>query len=137
MKRNIVFDLDTKIYANYLSTGKPFVKEMGHLTLVAGTVALIPCLYGGYPVDKIIWRRDGSEIDTKKNKSRFRVLSNGTLQIENIRPGADKGSYSCLVSNRNRETASGTVSINVLRKLNTFHIYFSARLQIARSTYCA
>ena len=102
--------------------GKLFVREMGQMTLAAGSVALIPCLYGGYPVDKIVWRQNGSEIDTKKqNKSRFRVLANGTLQIDNMRP-ADRGTFSCSVSNKRKgETASGSVSINVLRKSNTLH----------------
>lgn len=94
--------------------GKLFVKEMGQITLAVGAVALIPCKYGGYPIDKVVWKKNSSEIDTKKNTSRFRVLPNGTLQIENI-SSSDKGSYQCFIY-RKEETASGTASINVLSK---------------------
>lgn len=48
----------------WYSTGRPFVKEMEPMTLSAGSVAIIPCKYGGYPIDKIVWRKNGSEIDT-------------------------------------------------------------------------
>lgn len=92
-------------------------KEMGQMmTLVAGRTALIPCLYGGFPLDKIVWKQNGSEIDTKRNKSGFRILTNGSLQIESINPVKDKGQYGCFLSNKKGETASGTISINVLRK---------------------
>lgn len=97
-------------------------------THVAGQVALIPCLYGGYPVDRTIWKHNGSDIETKKNKSRFKVLPNGTLQIDNIKPETDKGLYSCFVSNRKSEKASGTVSINVLRRFNLFSRSITCRV---------
>ncbi|OXA62118.1 Down syndrome cell adhesion molecule [Folsomia candida] len=48
--------------------GRPFVKEMEPMTLSAGSVAIIPCKYGGYPIDKIVWRKNGSEIDTLTNE---------------------------------------------------------------------
>jgi hypothetical protein len=85
------------------------------MTLVAGKAARIPCLYGGYPIDKIAWKQNGSEIDTKKNNSRFKILPNGTLQIEAIKTDTDKGHYTCVVSNRKGEFASGTVAVDVLR----------------------
>jgi len=92
------------------------MKEMDPMTHVAGKTALVPCLYGGYPIDKIIWKHNGSEIDTKKNKSRFKILPNGTLQVEAIKRDTDKGHYTCVVSNRKGESAEGTVSVNVLRE---------------------
>jgi hypothetical protein len=105
----------------FVIVGKLFVKEMGRMTFVADTTALIPCLYGGYPVDQIVWKHNGSEIDTKGNRSRFRILANRTLQIEHTKPGEDRGEFTCLVSNRKGETASGSATVNVLRKENTLH----------------
>ncbi|XP_035702797.1 Down syndrome cell adhesion molecule-like protein Dscam2 isoform X2 [Folsomia candida] len=109
--------------------GRPFVKEMEPMTLSAGSVAIIPCKYGGYPIDKIVWRKNGSEIDTI---SRFRTLANGSLEIENIKPGAEQ--YSCSVSNRNGESASASVSVNILRPPVISSFNFDDNLQEGQRT---
>jgi len=70
---------------------------MASTTLVAGQVALIPCLFGGYPVDRIQWQRNGMELESKKNKSRFTILPNGTLQIDSIKTETDKGQVTILL----------------------------------------
>ncbi|ODM91729.1 Down syndrome cell adhesion molecule-like protein Dscam2, partial [Orchesella cincta] len=38
--------------------GPIFVKEMKAITLAAGENAWIPCHYGGFPVDKVVWQKD-------------------------------------------------------------------------------
>ncbi|ODM92162.1 Down syndrome cell adhesion molecule-like protein Dscam2 [Orchesella cincta] len=105
-----------------------FVKEMSALTLVAGQRALIPCHYGGYPVDKVGWQKDsrdiealegttGFENDGKRTSGseRFTIFANGTLQIEKVNRDTDKGRYACVISNRKGEIASGSVDVNVMR----------------------
>jgi len=94
---------------------------MPSLTLVAEETALVPCMYGGYPVDKLTWQKNSKDMfevsGNMKESSRFAVLpNNGTLKIDKINTEADKGQYTCLISNRKGETASGTVEINVMRK---------------------
>ena len=102
-------------------TGPLFIKEMPGLTLVAGSAALIPCMYGGFPVDQILWQKNGEDLVKNMKarggrKGRYSVLSNGTLKIEQINTGEDKGQYTCVISNRKGEVASGTVDVNVMRK---------------------
>ncbi|CAL8129113.1 unnamed protein product [Orchesella dallaii] len=104
--------------------GRIFVKEMSTLILVAGQNALIPCHYGGYPVDKVKWLKGSTEFETneesnglenERSELRFKVLANGTLQIENANRDADSGLYTCKISNRKGEIASGSVNVNVIR----------------------
>lgn len=88
---------------------------MPGLTLVSNEVALISCLYGGYPVDKVIWKKNSQEL-TSLQDNRYSILSNGTLIIDKTNKETDKGQYQCIISNRKGEVASGDVSINVMRK---------------------
>ncbi|CAG7826870.1 unnamed protein product, partial [Allacma fusca] len=97
-----------------------FIKEMPSLTLVAGRVTHIPCMYGGYPVDQITWRKNSRDLVSTKpsqgnqRQGRFSILVNGTLRIEQINTGGDKGQYTCVISNRKGEVASGNVDVNVM-----------------------
>ncbi len=94
------------------------MKEMPSLTLVAEEMASVPCMYGGYPVDKVNWQRNLRDIGGGGNgkETRLSVLSNGTLRIDKISTETDKGQYTCFISNRKGESASGTVDVNVMRK---------------------
>ncbi|CAL8129128.1 unnamed protein product [Orchesella dallaii] len=91
--------------------GPIFVKEMKPLTIAAGKKALIPCPYGGYPVDQIIWQKDSQNVD----QNRMKVFVNGTLQIMRTSKDTDIGRYTCVISNRKGEVASGSVEVNVMR----------------------
>jgi len=101
--------------------GRIFVKEMKRLTLVAGESAVISCPYGGFPVDKIIWQKDSQDVTAlmKSISSRFKVLSNGSLQISGVNRDNDSGRYACVVSNRRGEVASEFVDVNVMSKKKT------------------
>lgn len=106
--------------------GGLFVREMGSVTHADGDNVHIPCHYGGYPVDKVIWQKDSHNLisnsdDTtwkqaSKDSKRFFMFPNGTLKIAPISSELDKGMYTCIVSNRKGELASGSVNINVMRK---------------------
>lgn len=100
--------------------GQIFVKEMSPLILVAGQNVQIPCYYGGFPVDKIVWQKDSRNlvefaVNGKRDAGKFSIFPNGTLQIIRIATEVDKGRYTCQVSNRKGEVASGHVDVNVMR----------------------
>ena len=129
-----------------VSAGPLFIKEMPGLTLQAGSVAQIPCMYGGFPVDQILWRKSGEDLVSSRQssrsgggsgssnsgkKGRHSVLSNGTLRIEKINTGEDKGQYTCVISNRKGEVASGTVDVNVMRKWNSLLLFDKSSSQQA------
>ncbi|CAL8129109.1 unnamed protein product [Orchesella dallaii] len=101
--------------------GRISVKEMSSLTIVAGQNALIPCHYGGYPVDNIKWLKGSEEFEANPenngkdgSENRFTVFANGTLQIERTNKDSDSGLYTCKISNRKGEIASGSVNVNVM-----------------------
>ena len=102
-----------------MKIGPLFIKEMPSLTLTTGRTTYIPCMYGGYPVDQVTWKKNAKDLISTKQQSsstrpgRYSVLSNGTLRIELI-DERSKGQYTCVVSNRKGEMTSGTVNINVM-----------------------
>ena len=124
---------------NYSQSGPLFVKEMPSLTLVAEKTALVPCMYGGYPVDKIHWQKNSKVITTgvgsgKEKETHFIALSNGTLKIDKINTESDKGQYTCYISNRKGESASGTVDVNVMRESESSFLFCIGYLPILLST---
>jgi len=98
--------------------GGIFIRKMKPVTIVAGKTTLISCPFGGYPVDKITWQKDSLDVNLLQNGNshRFKVLSNGSLQIDGVKRDTDSGRYTCLISNRRGEIASELINVNVMRK---------------------
>ncbi|XP_032708404.1 immunoglobulin superfamily member 10 [Lontra canadensis] len=69
-------------------------------TVPANSDAFLPCEAVGNPLPTILWTRVSSGFDLSKRKqnSRFRVLSNGTLAIQRV-DIQDRGQYLCSASN--------------------------------------
>ncbi|XP_077016894.1 immunoglobulin superfamily member 10 [Tamandua tetradactyla] len=70
------------------------------LTVPADSDAFLPCEAVGNPLPTIRWSKVSSGLDLSKGKerSRFRVLPNGTLAIQRVEI-QDRGQYSCSASN--------------------------------------
>nr|CAD7399479.1 unnamed protein product [Timema cristinae] len=91
--------------------GLPFIRLMPKITAVAGTDLVIKCPVAGYPIESIIWERDGTVLPMNR---RQRVYPNGTLIIEHAQRQADAGSYTCQAQNRQKHTARRDVEVQVL-----------------------
>ncbi|GFG29264.1 hypothetical protein Cfor_07941 [Coptotermes formosanus] len=91
--------------------GLPYIRVMPKITAVAGSDLVIKCPVAGYPVESIIWERDGTVLPMNR---RQRVYPNGTLVIEHAERQADAGSYTCQAQNRQKHTARRDVEVQVI-----------------------
>ncbi|XP_053999257.1 cell adhesion molecule Dscam2-like isoform X2 [Hylaeus anthracinus] len=90
--------------------GLPYVRAMSTISAVAGKRFHIKCPVAGYPIDSIIWEKDGVKLPTNM---RQRVV-NGSLFIETVQRAADQGTYTCTARNKHNFTSQRTVEIRVL-----------------------
>ena len=56
--------------------GPPVVRQMGDMTVVAGTTLVVTCPVGGYPIYKISWSKGES-----KNKHSIFILHQGDFNV--------------------------------------------------------
>lgn len=84
---------------------------MPKITGISGTDLIVKCPVAGYPIDKIHWERDGQTLPINR---RQRVYNNGTLIIEQLQRSEDAGTYTCMASNKQKQTARRNVEIQVL-----------------------
>ncbi|PSN42210.1 hypothetical protein C0J52_11247 [Blattella germanica] len=91
--------------------GLPYIRIMPKITAVAGSDLTIKCPVAGYPIESIVWERDGTVLPMNR---RQRVYSNGTLIIEHAQRQADAGTYTCQAQNRQKHTARRDVEVQVI-----------------------
>ncbi|XP_037045508.1 Down syndrome cell adhesion molecule-like protein Dscam2 isoform X1 [Bradysia coprophila] len=91
--------------------GLPFIREMPKITGVSGRDLIVKCPVAGYPIDKVHWERDGQTLPINR---RQRAYNNGTLVIEQLQRLEDAGTYTCMASNKQKQTARRNVEIQVL-----------------------
>nr|XP_024214192.1 Down syndrome cell adhesion molecule-like protein Dscam2 isoform X41 [Halyomorpha halys] len=101
--------------------GQPFVRPMEKKAIVAGETLVVTCPYAGYPIDSIIWERDGRALPINRKQ---KVFPNGTLIIENLERLSDQATYTCVVKNSQGYTSRGTldVQVMVLPHINPFDL---------------
>nr|XP_024214159.1 Down syndrome cell adhesion molecule-like protein Dscam2 isoform X8 [Halyomorpha halys] len=99
--------------------GQPFVRPMEKKAIVAGETLVVTCPYAGYPIDSIIWERDGRALPINRKQ---KVFPNGTLIIENLERLSDQATYTCVVKNSQGYTSRGTLDVQVMvtPKINEF-----------------
>ncbi|XP_043479175.1 Down syndrome cell adhesion molecule-like protein Dscam2 isoform X3 [Leptopilina heterotoma] len=100
--------------------GLPYVREMPTISAVAGKQLYIKCPVAGYPIEAIIWEKDGARLPTNM---RQRVL-NGTLTIETVQQNADQGTYTCTARNKHNFTAYRSVEVRVIVPPRISPFYF-------------
>lgn len=91
--------------------GPPRIRQIPTVKAVEGRTVQVSCPVSGYPIDGIVWRKDGYELPSH---GRQEVFSNGTLKIEGAHKLHDEGFYTCSAFNQRDESHSGTVQIEVL-----------------------
>lgn len=93
--------------------GLPFVRPMDKYAIVAGGTLIVHCPFAGYPIDSIIWERDGRKLPFNM---KHRVFANGTLIIENVERASDQAVYVCVAKNAQGYSAKGSLEVQVMGK---------------------
>ncbi|KAK8767734.1 hypothetical protein V5799_005485, partial [Amblyomma americanum] len=74
--------------------GPLFTRPAYNATALEGHRLRLQCPFGGYPYDKVIWYKDGSELPVNQRQT---VFPNGTLLLETLTKVKDAGEYTCSV----------------------------------------
>ncbi|XP_068082151.1 cell adhesion molecule Dscam2 [Anabrus simplex] len=90
--------------------GLPYVRLMPPIAAVAGKELLIKCPVAGYPIDTVLWEKDGIRLPTNIRQR----VTNGTLIVDNVQRESDQGSYTCVARNKQNITSQRTVDVRVL-----------------------
>ncbi|KAG8194566.1 hypothetical protein JTE90_013309 [Oedothorax gibbosus] len=93
--------------------GPPMIRTMPDLSVVAGEKTSIQCRVAGYPIDEIMWEKDGRRLPTNR---RQQVFPNGTLFIEQVQRHEDEGTYVCSARASESPTVDGRLKITVKEK---------------------
>ncbi|KAJ0175513.1 hypothetical protein K1T71_008672 [Dendrolimus kikuchii] len=91
--------------------GLPYVRPMKKRPVVAGDTLVAHCPVAGYPIDSIVWERDGRVLPINRKQ---KVFPNGTLVIENVERLSDEATYTCVAKNSQGYTAKGTLELQVM-----------------------
>ncbi|XP_072155042.1 cell adhesion molecule Dscam1 isoform X22 [Bemisia tabaci] len=91
--------------------GLPFIRPMEKKAIVAGETLVVTCPVAGYPIEAIVWERDGRVLPINRKQ---KVFPNGTLIIENVERSTDQASYTCVARNSQGYSARGTLELQVM-----------------------
>ncbi|XP_026315576.1 Down syndrome cell adhesion molecule-like protein Dscam2 isoform X9 [Hyposmocoma kahamanoa] len=91
--------------------GLPYVRPMKKRPVVAGDTLIAHCPVAGYPIDSIVWERDGRVLPINRKQ---KVFPNGTLVIENVERMSDQATYTCVAKNSQGYSARGTLELQVM-----------------------
>lgn len=74
---------------------------------------------GGYPLDQIIWEKNGKKLSSDLRRKVF--ADNGTLIIQKVVKETDEGSYSCIGKGRSgHQKATAETQLRVIGKKLAF-----------------
>ncbi|KAL3225999.1 hypothetical protein MRX96_025279 [Rhipicephalus microplus] len=90
--------------------GRPVVRPMRNLTVVASETLNIVCPVAGYPLESINWERVGVRLPYNH---RQKVHDNGSLEVYHMERATDEGPYTCVAKDKDGHTAQSTVYISV------------------------
>ncbi|XP_024940114.1 Down syndrome cell adhesion molecule-like protein Dscam2 isoform X3 [Cephus cinctus] len=90
--------------------GIPYVRPMAPISAVAGKQLRIKCPVAGYPIESIVWEKDGVRLPTNMRQR----VANGTLYIDTVQKSADQGTYTCTAKNKHNFTSHRAVDVRVL-----------------------
>ncbi|CAL4073591.1 unnamed protein product, partial [Meganyctiphanes norvegica] len=91
--------------------GAPHVRPMGQVSAVAGESYIVTCPVAGYPIDEIIWMKDGVQLPVSH---RQHVFDNGTLVMDQVTRGMDDGRYSCTAQTNKGQHHSQYLTLTVM-----------------------
>ncbi|GAB6027495.1 Down syndrome cell adhesion molecule-like protein 1 [Chamberlinius hualienensis] len=91
--------------------GDPYIRLPPQISVVANKNLTVRCHVGGYPIPLVTWERDGKVLPTNH---RQRILSDGSLIIENVQRSYDSGQYTCIARNNNGRSTRQDLQVIVL-----------------------
>ncbi|XP_060803952.1 cell adhesion molecule Dscam2 isoform X9 [Amyelois transitella] len=91
--------------------GLPYIRPMKKRPVVAGDTLVAHCPVAGYPIDSIVWERDGRVLPINRKQ---KVFPNGTLVIENVERISDQATYTCVAKNSQSYTVKGNLELQVM-----------------------
>ncbi|XP_076065820.1 cell adhesion molecule Dscam1-like isoform X6 [Oratosquilla oratoria] len=91
--------------------GLPYIRAMDKVAVVAGENMVVNCPVAGYPIDSIVWEKNGRLLPINRRQSTF---TNGTLVVESVQRSADQGRYTCVARNTQGYTARGDLDVQVM-----------------------
>lgn len=98
--------------------GLPFIRHMDKKAIVAGETLRVTCPVAGYPIETIVWERDGRVLPINRKQ---KVFANGTLIIENVERMSDQATYTCVARSAQGYSARGTLEVQVMGKFRSFY----------------
>ncbi|XP_064598583.1 cell adhesion molecule Dscam1-like [Liolophura sinensis] len=105
--------------------GAPFIRPMTNVTATASRSLTIRCYVTGYPIQSLIWLREGSVLPINHRQQ----VKNGELIVHNVQKWDDNGKYTCQARNAEGKSYSRSVFVYVMEPpvIDSFH--FSKRKQ--------
>ncbi|XP_045126213.1 Down syndrome cell adhesion molecule-like protein Dscam2 isoform X49 [Portunus trituberculatus] len=91
--------------------GLPNIRPMDKVAVVAGENMIVHCPVAGYPIDSIVWEKNGRMLPINR---RQHPHDNGTLLIEAVERSSDQGRYTCVARNSQGYTARGDLDVQVM-----------------------
>ncbi|XP_076062140.1 Down syndrome cell adhesion molecule 1 isoform X8 [Oratosquilla oratoria] len=91
--------------------GLPYIRTMDKVAVVAGENMVVNCPVAGYPIDSIVWEKNGRLLPINRRQSTF---PNGTLVVEGVQRSTDQGRYTCVARNTQGYTARGDLDVQVM-----------------------
>ena len=85
--------------------------------MVAGLDVYLRCPVAGFPISSVTWQRAGDILPIHLRQT---VFSNGTLLVRKVEGAADKGEYSCSVSNQQGQSAHGRLYLDVMSRYHDY-----------------
>ncbi|XP_047472711.1 Down syndrome cell adhesion molecule-like protein Dscam2 isoform X10 [Penaeus chinensis] len=93
--------------------GLPYIRPMDKAAVVAGENMVVHCPVAGYPIDSIVWEKNGRMLPINRRQKTF---PNGTLIVEAVQRSTDQGRYTCVARNSQAYTARGDLDVQVMVK---------------------
>nr|CAD7393258.1 unnamed protein product [Timema cristinae] len=90
--------------------GPPHVRHMSPIPAVAGKHLIIKCPVAGYPIESIVWEKDGVRLPTNIRQR----VNMSVLMVENVQLGSDQGNYACTARNKQNISSHRSVEVRVL-----------------------
>ncbi|XP_047472729.1 Down syndrome cell adhesion molecule-like protein Dscam2 isoform X27 [Penaeus chinensis] len=104
--------------------GLPYIRPMDKAAVVAGENMVVHCPVAGYPIDSIVWEKNGRMLPINRRQKTF---PNGTLIVEAVQRSTDQGRYTCVARNSQAYTARGDLDVQVMEPPQIIPIDFGSQ----------
>ncbi len=87
---------------------RPFPSD---LKAVEGSEYILHCPVGGYPIEAVVWEKDGSRLTSDLRR---KILTNGTMIIGNVVKEIEEGNYRCTATGRSGASDTTSTMLRVI-----------------------